>query len=88
MKLDENDADLNVITDLDANEIYMRMSQQSVNRKGYFKKNWSDEETKLLKWAVFTYTRQKKISYQNLVSTLLKLIANVTITFLHTILFC
>lgn len=42
------------------------MSQQSETRRGYIKKNWSEEETRLLKWAVVTYTRQKAISYLTL----------------------
>lgn len=61
--------DIQVITDEDANEIYLKVSQHVSNRKGYIKKNWSDDETKLLKWAVITYTKQKNINYQSLVST-------------------
>ena len=62
--------DINVISDEQANEIYLRMAVQSQARKGFIKKNWSEEETRLLKWAVITYTRQKNISYNNLVSVL------------------
>jgi hypothetical protein len=57
-----------VITDEEANELYMRMSTQSQGRKGYVKKNWTEEETKLLKWAVITYTRQRNMTYHMLVS--------------------
>lgn len=46
-----------IITDEEANEIYMRMAAQSQQRKGFIKKNWAEEETKLLKWAVITYTK-------------------------------
>ncbi len=53
----------NVISDQEANDIYLKISAQSQNRKGYIKKNWSEEETHLLKWAVLTYTKQKKITY-------------------------
>ncbi len=52
-----DELDIPIITDEEANEIYLKMTLQSQNRKGYIKKNWSDEETKLLKWAVITYTR-------------------------------
>lgn len=58
---------ISVIPDEEANEIYLRMAVQSQARKGFIKKNWAEEETKLLKWAVITYTRQKNITYQNLV---------------------
>lgn len=61
-------ASLDVIKDEEANEIYQRVSLQSQNKKGYIKRNWSDEETKLLKWAVITYTKQKDIMYHSLVS--------------------
>jgi hypothetical protein len=61
-----------IITDEEANEIYLRMATQSQARKGFIKKNWAEEETKLLKWAVITYTRQKSINYNNLVSSLFK----------------
>jgi len=33
------------------------MAAQSQARKGFIKKNWAEEETKLLKWAVITFTR-------------------------------
>lgn len=56
--------DIQVITDQEANEIYLKVSQHVANRKGYIKKNWTDDETKLLKWAVITYTRQRSITYQ------------------------
>jgi len=42
----------------------LKVSQQVQNRKGYIKKNWSEDETKLLKWAVITYTRTRNIGYQ------------------------
>jgi len=61
---------LNIITDEEANEIYLRMAAQSSSRKCFIKKNWAEDETKLLKWAVVTYTRQKSINYNNLVSLL------------------
>jgi hypothetical protein len=35
----------------------MKVTSQTAGRKGYAKKNWSEDETKLLKWAVITYTR-------------------------------
>ena len=56
-----------VISDQEANEIYLRMQAQSLTRKGYIKKNWAEEETKLLKWAVSTYLKQKNINCNNLV---------------------
>lgn len=59
---------VNIIQDEEANEIYLRMAAQSQARKGFIKKNWAEEETKLLKWAVIIYTRQKNITYSNLVS--------------------
>lgn len=59
---------VSVITDEEANEIYLRMATQSQARKGFIKKNWAEEETKLLKWAVITYTRQKNITYSSLVT--------------------
>lgn len=51
-----------VISDEEANDIFLRMAAQSQARKGFIKKNWAEEETKLLKWAVITFTRQKSIS--------------------------
>ena len=57
---------MQVITDEEADEIYQRISSQSQSRKGYIKKNWSEEETRLLKWAVITYTKQKNITYLSL----------------------
>ena len=59
-----------MITDEEANDIYLRMAALSQQRKGFIKKNWGEEETKLLHWAVITYTKQKKISYPNLVRLL------------------
>lgn len=35
----------------------MKISMQSTGKKGYAKKNWNEDETKLLKWAVLTYTK-------------------------------
>ncbi|CDW82128.1 myb-like dna-binding domain containing protein [Stylonychia lemnae] len=61
-----DDAEIITITDEEANEIYLKVCLQVQNRKGYIKKNWSDDETKLLKWAVITYTKQRNISYQQL----------------------
>ena len=61
---------MSIISDGEANEIYQKISSQTQTRKGYIKKNWSEEETRLLKWAVLTYTRQKSISYHSLVSVL------------------
>ena len=58
---------MNVISDEEANDIYLRMAAQSSVRKGFIKKNWAEDETRLLKWAVVTYTRQKAINYNNLV---------------------
>jgi len=55
------------MNDEEANEVYMKISQQTQGRKGYMKKNWSDEETRLLKWAVVTYTKKRQISSQQLV---------------------
>jgi hypothetical protein len=52
-----------VISDEEANDIFLRMAAQSQARKGFIKKNWAEEETKLLKWAVITFTRQKSISF-------------------------
>jgi hypothetical protein len=62
---------LSAISDEEANDIYLRMAAQSSSSKGFIKKNWAEEETKLLRWAVVTYTRQKSINYNNLVSVLL-----------------
>jgi hypothetical protein len=62
---------LNAISDEEANDIYLRMAAQSSSSKGFIKKNWAEEETKLLRWAVVTYTRQKSINYNNLVIVLL-----------------
>ena len=61
---------LSAISDEEANDIYLRMAAQSSSSKGFIKKNWAEEETKLLRWAVVTYTRQKAINYNNLVSVL------------------
>jgi hypothetical protein len=47
------------------------MAAQSSSSKGFIKKNWAEDETRLLRWAVVTYTRQKAINYNNLVSVLL-----------------
>jgi hypothetical protein len=55
--------DIQVITDEEANEIYLKVSTHVQNRKGYIKKNWTEDETKLLKWAVITYTKQRNINY-------------------------
>jgi hypothetical protein len=55
---------------LGRNDIYLRMAAQSSSSKGFIKKNWAEDETKLLRWAVVTYTRQKSINYNNLVSVL------------------
>lgn len=49
--------DFQIISNNEANAIYQKVSAQSQTRKGYIKKNWSEEETRLLKWAVITYTR-------------------------------
>lgn len=62
---------LSAISDEEANDIYLRMAAQSSSSKGFIKKNWAEDETKLLRWAVVTYTRQKSINYNNLVSVLL-----------------
>ena len=59
---------LSAISDEEANDIYLRMAAQSSSSKGFIKKNWAEEESKLLRWAVVTYTRQKAINYNNLVS--------------------
>ena len=64
---------LSAISDEEANDIYLRMAAQSSSSKGFIKKNWAEEETKLLRWAVVTYTRQKAINYNNLVSVLFSL---------------
>ena len=61
-------ADMSIIPDDEANEIYLKISSLSQCRKSYIKKNWTEEETRLLKWAVITYTKQKSISYNSLVS--------------------
>ena len=62
-KEEEEDIDFQIINDEEANELYMKVSTQTQGRKGYVKKNWTEDETKLLKWAVGTYTRQRNISY-------------------------
>lgn len=56
-------SNVKVISDEEANDIFLRMAAQSQARKGFIKKNWAEEETKLLKWAVITFTRQKSISF-------------------------
>ena len=58
----QQNSNVKVISDEEANDIFLRMAAQSQARKGFIKKNWAEEETKLLKWAVFTFTRQKSIS--------------------------
>jgi hypothetical protein len=58
---------ISVVSDEEANEIYLLMAAQASARKGFIKKNWGEDETKLLKWAVITYTKQKNMSYSNLV---------------------
>lgn len=58
---------MRTLTDEEANEIYQKVSALSQGRKGYIKKNWSDDEARLLKWAVLTYTKQKGIANFNLV---------------------
>ena len=58
MEEDKNigeDVEMDVLNDEEANEIYMKITSQCVGRKSYAKKNWSEEETKLLKWAVVKY---------------------------------
>jgi len=45
--------------DEEANEVFVRIMQQCVGRKSFAKKNWSDEETALLKWAVVKYTKER-----------------------------
>jgi hypothetical protein len=44
------------INDEEANEIYLRISALSKTRKAYIRKNWTEEESRLLKWAVHKYT--------------------------------
>jgi hypothetical protein len=58
-----------MITDEEANEIYMRISRQVAGKNAFVKKNWTEAETNLLKWAVMTYTKQRNITHTSLVST-------------------
>lgn len=64
---EEEDLDIKTLTDDEANELYLRIMQQCTGRKSYAKKNWSEEETQLLKWAVIKYTKERKISTFKLV---------------------
>jgi len=50
---------IHIISEEEANEIYMQVATQSADKKGYVKKNWTDKETRLLKWAVVTYARNR-----------------------------
>ena len=61
---------LKIMSDLEADEVYKKMTLQSKARKGYIKKNWTKEEANLLKWAVITYSRRININYSNLVSVI------------------
>lgn len=54
---------MDVLNDDEANEIYMRVTASCAGKKTYAKKNWNEDETKLLKWAVIKYTKQRNISY-------------------------
>jgi hypothetical protein len=44
------------------------MLNLSHNKKGYIKKNWTEEEASLLRWSVATYIKKRGISNQQLVS--------------------
>ena len=57
-----------IITDEEANILYTKVTALTQGRKCYSKKNWSEEETKLLKWAVNKYTQERQISFNSLVS--------------------
>jgi hypothetical protein len=56
------------LNDEDAGVIYSKIMQQCQGRQSYAKKNWSHEETLLLKWAVIKYTKERSIVASSLVS--------------------
>lgn len=56
------------LNDEDAGVIYSKIMQQCQGRQSYAKKNWSHEETQLLKWAVAKYTKERSIAPSALVS--------------------
>ena len=54
------------ITDKQASEIFEKLSALQDKKTFYAKKNWTDDETKLLHWALQKYCRGKGISPQKL----------------------
>ena len=49
------------ISDKEADEIYQRLVISNSKRKYSTKRNWSDDETKLLNWAIQTYSLKRNI---------------------------
>lgn len=60
--------DIITIADEEAHATYAHLAGLQTGKKGYIKKNWSDQETKLLKWAVVRYAKEKQMNPHSLVS--------------------
>ncbi|CDW76882.1 myb-like dna-binding domain containing protein [Stylonychia lemnae] len=54
-----------VISNEEANDIFQRLLNQNSKRKYTTKRNWSDDETKLLNWAIQTYSEKRGIQGEN-----------------------
>jgi hypothetical protein len=54
------------ITDEIASEIFDKLSKQQGKKTYYAKKNWTDEESRLLIWAIDKYCKGKSITPQKL----------------------
>eukprot|EP00347_Sterkiella_histriomuscorum_P005821 403355142 len=51
-----------VISNEEANDIFQRLLAQNSKRKYTTKRNWNDDETKLLNWAISTYSEKRGIN--------------------------
>lgn len=58
--------DKDLITDEIASEIFRKLSALQGKKTYYAKKNWTDDESRLLLWAIQKYTRGKNIPAQKL----------------------
>ena len=65
-----------VITDKEADEIYQRLAINNSKRKYTTKRNWNDEETKLLNWAIATYSAKRNLSAENFTNSDWQNVAN------------
>ena len=54
-----------VITNAEADQIYSRLLISTQKRKHTTKRNWNDDETKLLTWAIDTYSTKRNITAEN-----------------------